>query len=294
MRTLTLLALLAMSTAAHAESFAGTLHRELARQNENLIYSPASISLALAMTREGATDETAKEMDAVLGPVAPIKSLGQSLRSVDELVIANRLYVDAKLPLEPAFVTLTRDDYAAPIEAVDFRKSFERARLAINKWVEERTKSKIANLLAPGILDKLTRLVLVNAIYFKAEWATPFPARNTKPAAFQVDKTTTKQVPMMRGEVGAKVGMLDTARIVDLPYRNSKLSLMIVVISKVIHRAFIAVDENGTEAAAATAVVMSTDSPPEHVVVVDRPFAFFLHDEAGNVLFAGRVKDPSN
>lgn len=273
---------------------------------------------------------------------------------------------------------MTRSAYNAPLEAVDFRNNAEKARLAINAWVATQTRDRIKDLVAPGIVSSLTRVVLVNAIYLRAQWETPFEARNTKPAAFTVEGAkASKQVSTMNGEIPAMYGEHGGARTLDLPYYagadGPRLGMLIVLpksgalsaiektyareglaafladtkgqadvhvalpkfkvgteldlglslqalgmkrafaesiaefggmtsaaklfISKVIHKAWISVDEKGTEAAAATAVVMNDESAaaPGKVVEfkVDRSFAFFIHDEKGNVLFAGRVLDPS-
>jgi len=364
-----LAALVALTSIASAEPFEAKLHSEVAKSEGNLIYAPASIGIALAMTREGAGGDTAKEFDAVLGDHTKYRALYRSLAGRPELAIANRLFAEASLRLEKPFVDVTKTAYDAPVEALDFGRKHDSARKHINAWVAKQTKDKIKDLLPEGAITKLTRLVLVNAIHFKAAWVEPFSESSTRPAKFQVDAKTAKQVPTMRGEMTVKLGKHGGARLIDLPYADSKLSLLIAVpdgsslrdverayakdglgkflaaldrqggetlvtlpkfkieadvplteilpkmgikaafsdfadfkaiargpklfISKVVHKAVIEVNEKGTEAAAATAVVISTDSGPGRSFAVDRAFAFFLHDEAGNVLFAGRVTDPT-
>ena len=392
------LALAALTLTAHAnpdpkprsiDQFAGRLHSEVGKTKGNLIYSPLSIGIALAMTREGATGETATQMDAVLGKGtgADAKALGKSMKSspkadknapmAPELAIANRLFSDKSMPLVKRFLDITRDEYGAPIESVDFVGDREAARLKINKWVEDQTKNRIKDLIPKGILTGLTRLVLVNAIYLKAQWETPFAPALTKPRDFAVAGAATKQVPTMHGLIdGASWGAYAGGRVLDLPYASApngpRLGMMIVVpetgknldaieaayvkegligflksakhhgnvevampkfkigsdlklneplkklgmprafsegaaqfdgmttaerlhIAHVLHKAWIEVDEKGTEAAAATAVVMATESAPAgkpHSFHVDRSFAFFIHDQHGTVLFGGRVIDP--
>jgi serpin B len=391
MRNLTSLILLAtFVVGASADStqkpksidrFAATFHGEAGKTKGNLIYSPMSIGIALAMTREGATGATAKEMDAVLGAStgADAKALLLSMKSSGdkqgspELAIANRLFGDATMTWVKRFVDVTRDDYGAPIEGVDFRKDADGARTKINKWVEEQTRNRIKELLAPKIVNALTRLVLVNAIYLKAQWVTPFQVANTKPVDFAVAGGAKVKPPTMHGVVKGSSGTYAGARIVDLPYhagaKGPQLAMMIVVpdrskldaiettytkeglagfmkslayqeinlalpkfkiessfslnealarlgmprafsemaefdgmstsarlaLSKVIHKAFVSVDEKGTEAAAATAAIVSvTGVAPKPIdFKVDRSFAFFIHDASGTVLFAGRVLDPS-
>lgn len=363
-----------------AAPFGAKLHAQLASRTGNLIYSPSSVAIALAMTREGAAGATARELDAVLGPTAraDAKALtkafaGKPAAGPPEIVIANRLFGDAP-GFERAFLDVTRADYGAALEPVDFRGHGEAGRTTINRWVELQTKNKIKDLIAPGALDAQTRLVLVNAIYLKAAWATPFERSNTKPAAFTIDAAgnqTTRQVATMHGRVGSRWGAHAGARMVDLPYVGSDLRMLIVVpdhaklatieadyanqglapylaaadanagvtilslpkfkvggefelgpaletmgmktafspgaadfrgistreklfLSRAIHKAWIEIDENGTEAAAATAIGVEPSSVPQtQVFAVDRSFLFFIHDRAGNVVFGGRVIDPS-
>ena len=366
------------------DAFGARLSAELARAKPaNLVYSPASLSLALAMTREGARGETAAEMDAVLGANAgpEARALYKALSpaaataGAPELTIANRLFGDTATPFEPAFVDVTRDGYGAPIQALDFQHHSADARAKINDWVERQTRERIKNLLPASAINATTRLVLVNAIYFKARWATPFAARATQPAQFAVDGAGNKQVATMRTKAHGRWGTHGGARTLDLPYASSaggpQLSMLFVVpdqgtlgavetayakdgvapflaatdgggevnvalpkfkiesdfelgetlgrmgmtraftdraefggisklatkISRVIHKAWVEVDEQGTEAAAATGVVMSraTAAAPAmiHDFAVDRSFLFVLHDAGGHVLFAGRVTDPS-
>jgi serpin B len=365
-------------------SFTGHLHGAIARTPGNFLYSPASVSLALAMTREGAAAATATEMDQVLGADlttharafltthATVAAPPAGAPPAPELLIANRLFGDRATTFAAPFLTLTGQAYGAPLEALDFREHPDAARATINAWVEAQTKHKIRDLIGPSTLTPRTRLVLVNAIYLKATWASPFPHAATKAGPFVVAGAGKRQVPMMHGKVGARTGRYGGARLVDLPYESGggePLAMLIVVpdeaalpavearyaevgpapflaaardaeslalampkfsirtslelaqtlaklgmpraftddaefpaisttplkISNVIHQAWCVVDEDGTEAAAATAVVMaeidSVEQPPRPFAV-DRSFLFFIHDGHGNVLFGGRVIDP--
>jgi len=374
------------------DRFGAKLHGQVGQAGDkaraNLVHSPASIAIALAMAREGAREQTAAEMDAVLGggAGAEARALLRSLAApaagpapggpmAPELSIANRLFGEQTTAFEKAFLDITRDGYGAPIEALDFRRHHEAARAKINAWVEGQTRNRIKDLLAKGTVDHETRLVLVNAIYLKARWATPFEVSATRPSRFTIEGAGHKQVSTMRTQARGSWGAHAGARMLDLPYEAApggpQLSMMLVVpdgarldaveaayakdglapflaaignhgrvnvalprfkvgssfdlgdslkamgmprafsdlaqfggisklptkISKVIHKAWIQVDEKGTEAAAATAVVMaeitSIDPTPIHDFAVDRSFLFFIHDQDGNVLFGGRVLDPS-
>ena len=394
---LTSFALLTSLTSAHADipairkappplaPFAAQLDGQLAKQKGNFIYSPASISIALAMTREGARDATATAMDRVLGADAGkmAKELVNAFKTpkqepnqptVPDLAIANRLFGDRTTPFEKAFLDVTSKDYQAPVESVDFRHAHDAARKHINDWVAKQTHDKIKDLLTPPTVDEATRMILVNAIYMKASWATAFEPSLTKPAPFAIVGAASKKVDTMHMEGGASWGAHDGARTVDLPYYSAggpRLAMLVVVpdsrsldeieaayaaegltpflgatsnhgtaavslpkfevgtsfelsdplaklgmgvafsdaadfsgmskvathISAVIHKAWAKVDEKGTEAAAATAVVMTETAvmvkPTPHAFDVDRSFLFFIHDDHGNVLFGGRIVDPS-
>jgi serpin B len=395
---LTSIALLTTMTTAYADTkaqplrklppapapFAAQLDGELATQKGNFLYSPASIEIALAMTREGARGDTATEMDRILGPNASAiaKQLTKTFKTAKqqpgqptppELAIANRLFGDTTTKFEQPFLDVTSKDYEAPVEALDFRTHWDAARVHINTWVAHQTHDKIKNLIPPPAIDASTRMVLVNAIYMKASWATPFEPGLTAPAPFAIDGSSSKKVSTMHMEGGASWGDHAGARMLDLPYYSAggpRLGMLLVVpdgshldaveaayakegiapflaavkttgrarvalpkfevgtsfelsttlaklgmktpfsdaadfsgmsklathISSVVHKAWAKVDENGTEAAAATAVMMAETSvavPAAKKFDVDRSFLFFIHDENGDVLFAGRIVDPS-
>jgi serine protease inhibitor len=364
--------------------FSAKLHPELGKQRGNLLYSPASVAIALGMTREGARTTTADEMDKVLGAEnrADAKALLALAAPQDhkpgepmppELAIANRIYAEKTLAIAPGFLEVTKRDWQAPAEQVDFKTAPEPARTAINRWVATQTHDKIQDLVPPNGVTNDTRMVLVNAIYLKAQWQTPFLAGMTRPSAFAVAGAKKHDVPTMHGVMDARWGAHAGARVLDVPYyagRGPRLAMLLVVpdgkdlaavesaygsegiqpfvdalgafgsaqialpkfevasgsdlakplaalgikrafttdadfsglakeptkISAVFHKAWAKVDENGTEAAAATAVVMDKGGgamQKPHDFAVDRSFLFFIHDDKGHVLFGGRIVDPA-
>lgn len=380
----------AASAAAATNAFGLALYALAAGgdRSANLVVSPTSIALALAMARAGARGTTAAEMDAVLRELASdehaawVAALDAALasrsgrfedRAGDEqeviLRIANAPFGQRDFPLERAYLDALAQRFAAGLRLVDYIGATEEARNQINAWVADRTEDRIPELLVPGVLDPLTRLVLVNAIYLKAAWLTPFAEAATADAAFTRLDGTTVTVPTMRGAFDVPYAAGDGWRAVQLPYVGDKLAMLVIVpddlaafeagfdaaaldavtsalgqanvrlafprfgiesklelgdllgalgmpsafdpdaadfsgitaadrlyISAVIHQANIDVDEKGTEAAAATAVVLrATGMPAETVELnVDRPFLFALRDaETGAVVFLGRVADPS-
>ncbi|GAA6092817.1 leukocyte elastase inhibitor-like isoform X1 [Tachysurus ichikawai] len=226
------------------------------------------------------------------------------------LSLANRLYGEQTYQ----FVEL---------ESVDFKSNAEASRVKINNWVEKQTKEKIKNLLAQGVLDNLTRLVLVNAIYFKCNWEKQFKLQGTKELPFRLNKLE-KHLTYEKFMECTRPDMMDTVEVqVSLPrfkleqnYDLEKLLISMgmvdafdpskcdfsrmspcsdLVLSKVVHKSFVDVTEEGTEAAAATAVTMIPCCAIliSESFVADHPFLFFIqHKPTRSILFCGRYSSP--
>lgn len=383
----------AASAATAIRGFSGDMYRNVAaeRRAKNVACSPFSVAMALAMTRTGARGTTASEMDAVLRAPNPapqafnagLAALAQAVIAPfsdpaadgvkrPRLAIANSIWAQRDLPLEPAFVEALAKYYEAAVHAVDFKTATEAARLEINAWISERTNGKIPEVLSKDALTTMTRMVLANALYLKAPWRTPFNPRLTASAPFTREDGATVSATMMTAP-GQTIGYQETPDwfAVELPYVGTQLAMTIVVptpgrlaavessldgallerllagfpptrvalrlprwtfrlpvqlgpllsrlgmptafderlanfsgitskaplhIDKVVHETFIAVDEKGTEAAAATAVIIEAPSipPPAIPVTVDRSFLYVIHHiAAATPLFVGRVIDPT-
>jgi serpin B len=365
-------------------AFALDLYQALREQPGNLFYSPYSISLALAMTYAGARGDTAAQMADVLHFELTQEQLHPAFNKLDEtlnrevegveqpfqLNIANSIWGQRDFEFEADFLDVLAENYGAGLRLVDFAQAAEAARQQINSWVEEQTQDKIKDLIPEGALDSMTRLVLANAIYFKAAWQSQFDAANTQDAPFtlldgsQVNAPTMRQTGSMNyaagdgwqavelayeggrqsmvillpatGEFEAFEAGLDAARVAEIlgsmQFTSVELSLprfsfeseirlnellaamgmpqafvpdqadftgmralRDLYISAVLHKAFVDVNEEGTEAAAATAVIVSVTSLPVDIqqMQIDRPFIFLIRDiETGSILFAGRVLNP--
>jgi serpin B len=383
------------------------LHRQLATGSENLCVSPYSIENALAMTFAGADGETRTEMARVLHfssdanrVAASFASLQHSLEEMNaktaELVkkskefggpgepitlnIANRLFAQKDYDFRQNFLSLVKQNYGAAFEPLDFVADPAGATQHINKWVADQTRDKIRDLIPADSLNKLTRLVLANALYLKAPWADPFSEKTTQPEPFHVRGGPPANVPMMQKTARFGYAKRENFTAVSLPYAGDDLQFLVLLpdevnglralesklnanvlgectkleaqdvdlhlpkfklepptlalaeklqalgmksafdipqgsanfgemaprkpndylyISNVFHKTFIAVDEKGTEAAAATAVVMMRATamrgpkPPPIEVKVDRPFVYAIqHVPSGVCLFLGRVTEP--
>ena len=370
----------------------GSLYGGLAGQDGNLALSPYSVAVALAMTANGAAGSTAEEMSQVLGlDIADLdlaaynSGLGALTLAVEGLAgswerqgddpavialdSANALFGERATTWRPEFLDTLAASYGAGMNVVDWAGDPEAGRAAVNSWTADRTHDRIPEILGEGSVDELTRLVLVNALYFKAPWQTPFEDHATAPLPFHVDGGDPVDVPTMRNTLmGASYAEGDGYVVVRMPYYGGTLAMTVVLpddlaafeegaaaggglatvvgnvstqavslslpkwtfrstsalsqvlaalgmptafgddadfsgmseesdglrITDVAHEAWIAVDEAGTEAAAATAIAVGGTSMPETIsVVVDRPFLFVIHDvEHGTPLFVGRVTDP--
>jgi serpin B len=386
---------------AGEQTFSAKLFAQLAKQPGNLFFSPTSIRLALAMTAAGARGTTATELDAALGLPSDAtaradayagfgallerlaargrvelppnaedwqRDTAESRRTV--LVIANRVWPQTGKALLPDFTKTLATSFGSTLAPLDFIKDPDAARTTINRWVSDRTAAKIPELLAPPNVTTSTRLVLTNAIYFKARWANPFMPSTTQDAPFTLVGGKKTTVPMMRATAFYPYGETAAYQFVSLAYGDGSLAMHVLLpkkghtlaeveaaalsglgvvpqsrrvalslpkfrlsgrfeladvlrelgvrsafdaqtadfsgidglrelyISNVIHQAEVIVDEQGTEAAAATAVGMAagaappTDAPVPFVA--DHPFVIVLRDqETGANLFVGRVADPS-
>ena len=219
------------------------LWRRASPAGTNFVMSPASISAALAMTWGGAKGATERQMRAVMHLDAEpglgasdwahvFRALASPSRAL-ELRIANRLFGEKTFSFEKPFVDLTRDDWGAPLEPVDFLHDADGARVHVNAWVAKQTHDKIKDLLPPNSVDDTTRLALVNAIYFLADWMTPFQEDATSTAPFHVTTQRSKNVPTMHETLALRVARQGGVSVVELPYRGDAASMWIVLPDRV-------------------------------------------------------------
>jgi serpin B len=229
-------------------AFALALYEQVEAEHPNLVFSPASISTALAMAHAGARGETESEMAAALRFTLPqdrlhpamneltaaLASRGEGKRGADggpfRLRVVNTTWAQADFPLLPGFLDVLGVNYGAGVNLLDFASDPEAGRQAINGWVADQTEQRIKDLLKPGIVTSRTRVVLTNAVYFNAAWEIPFVAERTADRPFTRKDGSLVQVPMMsRGgslRAGAVPGL---ARAVVLPYEDQRLSMLVVL-----------------------------------------------------------------
>jgi len=356
--------------------FALKLYKQLADLNGNIFISPYSISSAMVMTYAGARKETEREMQEVMGFGAQEtvhsdfcnlnKQLYNSRSENVRLSIANNVWLQKDMWLKDEFLQLIDSYYGANIKNADFENDIEGARKDINNWVEQQTEKMITELIKPRQLTDLTRLVLVNAIYFKAQWKNKFDKSLTSKMQFVIDASNSQETDFMFQTTQNPYYQTDELQALSLAY-NENFSMVILLptdklglsdfeqslteeklnkilnglqlssadievaipkfeirysaqlvenlknlglnipfgefadfsgftdyeklkIDKVIHQAVIKVNEEGTEAAGATAVVVIKTSYSIPIkFVADHPFMFLIRENStGSILFLGR------
>ncbi|CAG0893581.1 unnamed protein product [Darwinula stevensoni] len=202
---------------------------------QNFVFSPLSISIALGMVHGGAQSDTAEEMKAVMkltkDPHSFFKDLMTTLKNADEAVImkmANMLYVKQDFKILDTYKNLLKESYKSGIQEISMN---EAGRGIINSFVEETTNSRIKDLIPSGVLNDMTRLVLVNAVYFKGKWAEQFNANNTRDHDFHVTKSETVKVPMMYISKSFPFGRDKALKCtyIKLPYIGDELEMLFVL-----------------------------------------------------------------
>ncbi|PIK43914.1 hypothetical protein BSL78_19244 [Apostichopus japonicus] len=210
--------------------------------SHDLFFSPYSIMAALTMTFAGASGNTAKQMSQVLrinefigndvhSAFQELNDLILSPNALFTLKSANRLYVQKDYTFLESFLKTTKVHYQAMLMPIDFKSDAENARTEINSWVSEQTNNKIKDLIAPGVLDSLTVLVLFNAIYFKGNWLSQFNPKRTSFQPFHASSGESIPVVMMY-----QIGYFDyfedkqlKCQVLSLPYVGNTLRMVIIL-----------------------------------------------------------------
>ncbi|ATB43153.1 serpin (serine proteinase inhibitor) family protein [Cystobacter fuscus] len=368
------------AVAAGNTDFGAALYRELREPGKNLFFSPYSVSQALAMVYAGARGETERQLGQGLRFSLSQERFHPAMNALNQALFVpsgdtgqatppqfhgvNAAWGQKGFAFQPGFLDVLALHYGTGMHVVDFSANSSGIREDINTWVWEQTEERIEDLLPPTAVTPLTRLILVNALHFKAAWQSPFREKGTQDAPFHTLDGATRQVPMMQGGgarymkgegfealaldyVGRGFRMLivlpDSGRFEEIESRLSAdflgrirgaltghqgdvhlprfevetsaslipklrelgiqdlfdehadlsgMSSADLVVSSIEHKAFVSVNEKGTEAAAATAVVVGPPSLPVPFIV-DRPFLFLIeHVSTRNVLFLGRYMTP--
>lgn len=366
--------------------FAFEMMVQLRESNEgNLFFSPYSISEAMVMAYAGAANETKTQMQNVLHFDANDTRLHASFNALDlhlnqtdanyTFAVANAIWPQKDFTILNSYLDTLMVHYGASLYMMDYVNQTEASRQTINTWVEEKTHNRIQELIKKGDITDLTRVVLTNAVYFKAKWADEFSENATIEDTFTLSNSTTVTTSMMQKTANFNYYEDDSIQLIKLPYLQNHTSMILMLpkegmfenveqhlashyvhvadlsstyvslklpkfefttpnynligsfsslgltepfdgyntdfsgitgeknlyISKILHKAFIKVDENGSEAAAATAIiggitsVIPLEPPTPTPMFLNRPFFFFITDDlSGQILFAGVIENPTS
>lgn len=354
--------------------------------DDNLIFSPFSITQAFGMAVAGAAGQTEQQIMDVMH--YPTHDLHQSLfelktllvpnvevpetggKQPPDITIANAFFGQEDYPFRQDYIDMIFATYNSELRRMDFFDAPNASRQEINAWAAEQTHDRIQDVLPPGSVNSTTRLVLVNAIYFKASWMVEFDPDDTDDAPFYPLDGSTVEVPMMYQRLSLPYYAGAGFQATFMEYAFSPIAMMFVLpddfetfemnaaafesawhttdyrpvllhvprftfesalglgttlqamgivdafdpvaadfsrmahptrddnlyISDALHKAFIAVDEYGTEAAAVTSLPMAGGGAPSNPPVelrLDRPFLYFIFDQqTGTILFMGHVLNP--
>lgn len=219
-------------------AFGIDLYRQLAAKPGNLILSPISLAGAFGPVAAGAQGETREAIGRVLRfPASDAElhpRLGGLLRALESqsegarVSIANALWLMQGYALKPAFVEVARTNYDAEVESLDFRNGAASAG-RINAWVERETNNRIRNLIDPGSLDVLTRVVVTNAVHFLGDWAQPFNSARTRPEPFHLADGDTRNVPMMSSNRHTRYTQAGPVELLELPYKGGRLAMVVIL-----------------------------------------------------------------
>ncbi len=378
-------------------AFACELYHTIRGDQENIIVSPYSISSALAMLYVGARGGTQQQMaDALHFSLSPVEvasafyqlnhalPVGAPFRESDhldetQLNIANALWILDDYPILPDYATTLDQYFDGGLQRLDFVNEPAAAREIINAWITDQTEGRFTNMLPAGSISPLTRLILTNAIYFRAAWPFPFDVEATQDDVFTLLDGSEVVVPMMEDvSFGGDYGAGDGYQVVRLPYRDvgsmviilpaagqfeaveamldaeflaaimdslehyrihvvlprfefdtrltlsetlAKLGMVDIftetadfsgivdptqineplLVSDVLHKAYIKVDEDGTEAVGITVLPMGGGGTKPRtapdIFRADRPFIFLIIDDGqphSSILFMGRVLNPAS
>ncbi|XP_032147231.1 antithrombin-III [Sapajus apella] len=372
--------------------FATTFYQHLAdskNDNDNIFLSPLSISTAFAMTKLGACNDTLKQLmevfkfdtisektsDQIHFFFAKLNCrLYRKANKSSKLVSANRLFGDKSLTFNETYQDISELVYGAKLQPLDFKENAEKSRVAINKWVSNKTEGRIADVIPPEAINELTVLVLVNTIYFKGLWKSKFSPENTRKELFYKADEESCSVSMMYQEGKFRYRRVaEGTQVLELPFKGDDITMVLILpkpekslakveqeltpevlqewldeleetmlvvhmprfriedgfslkeqlqdmglvdlfspeksklpgivaesrddlyVSDAFHKAFLEVNEEGSEAAASTAVGISGRSlnPNRVTFKANRPFLVFIREVPLNaIIFMGRVANP--
>ena len=361
--------------------FTFDIYQKLRKNNENFILSPVSITSAIAMTYIGAKNNTFDEIsntfyfektkNKLCKDYNNLLKLNKKINKNVSFYNSNSIWIQKNLEIDKVFLKLNKQYFSSSLHLTDFLNKPNNSRLEINKWVETKTKNKIKELIQVNTIDNSTRLVLVNALYFKAAWQNKFDKNKNTIENFQIGNRKYTKTNFMNRNISSWYFEDKYIQIVEIPYSGEDISLLIILpksyrkfkkvekkliyefyvnymenkqtkrikislpkfkidtefnlnstlfelgvkdaftraadfsgitnkenlfISNVVHKANIFVDEEGTEATAATAVMIGKTSfmREEVQISINKPFIYILKNNHNNcIYFIGKIENPN-
>nr|KYP64550.1 Serpin-ZX [Cajanus cajan] len=287
-------------------------------REKNVVFSPLSLHVVLSIIAAGSKGHTLDQLLSFLRSKSNdhLNSFASQLVAVvlsdaapaggPRLSFANGVWVEQSLSPLPSFKQLVTTDYKATLASVDFQTKAVEVANEVNSWAEKETNGLVKELLPPGSVDNSTRLIFANALYFKGAWNEKFDPSTTEDNDFHLLDDSTVKVPFMTSNKKQFIRAFDGFKVLGLPYKqgeDKRLTEMVdssvgqnLCVSDIFHKSFIEVNEEGTEAAAATAATIllrSVQFPTKIDFVADHPFLFLIREDlTGTVLFIGQVLNP--
>lgn len=206
----------------------------------NVALSPASVAIALQMAATGARGRTATEMATVLHLPNPAANVAAAQAVLDGLAaterdrrntlrVANTVWAQRGMPVRQSFTDTLRTTFDARLRTADFAADAEGARRQVNRTVAGQTGGMIPQLFPARSLDRSTRMVLTNAVYLAASWATAFDPKQTRPGPFTLADGTAVAVPMMRSSESYGYAAGSGYQVVTLPYTGGRLAFTVLL-----------------------------------------------------------------
>jgi len=237
----------AQALSAGHQDFAFALYHQLPADEVNRVVSPYSVSKMMAQLWAGARNQTEQQIaSAMRFSLEPsrfhpafdkldlqLEQMGQGARGANggpfQFRSVDAAFVQRDMDIDSAYLDTLAQSYGTAVRGMDFLNDPEEARLKINDWVEGMTEGKIRDLLAPGIVTKDSRLMVVDAVYLSAAWLNTFETSETRPRDFHRLDETTVRVPTMTRKAKYQVGEGDGYTAVGLPYDAKGLSFLVIL-----------------------------------------------------------------
>lgn len=216
------------------------LYESLAKSKENLLFSSISLHTILSLLSQGAQTQTLSALSNVLNATKEdckdgYKDIITYLNGLNgndgiELNVANKIYVKNSYKLKDNFKKIAIDNYYSEIEPVNFLDKSVTVK-SINDWIENKTNNKIHDLINQEDLDEFTRMILLNAIYFKGAWLNKFDKKRTKKSKFFISETESIDTDFMYQTAHFRHADVDelNAEILELPYTNNDVCMLIIL-----------------------------------------------------------------